>query len=103
MFHRLPLLLALGLLFAGCGPKSEKTAPQTDLAEKPSPAAAPEQDLSALLSELTQAVRKFSAEQRRVPASLDDLVSSGYLTQLPSAPAGRKFVIDPKELKVALK
>jgi hypothetical protein len=103
MFHRPPLLLGLCLLFTGCGPHaSQNTTPQGDLAQK-SPRAAPEQDLTAILSELTQAVRKFSAEQRRVPASLDELVSAGYLTQLPTAPAGKKFVIDQKELKVAVK
>jgi hypothetical protein len=103
MFRRLVVLVALSLPFAGCGPRaSQKEIPQSD-AETSSTAAAPEQDLTAVLSELTQAVRKFSAEQRRVPASLDDLVSAGYLTQLPTAPAGKKFVIDQKELRVAVK
>jgi hypothetical protein len=104
MFHPLPLLPALCLVFAGCGPHaSQKTAPQADLAENSPTTAAPEQDLTAVLSELTQAVRKFSAEKRRVPASLDELVSAGYLAQLPASPVGKKFVIDQKELKVAVK
>jgi hypothetical protein len=103
MFHRLPLLLALCLPFAGCGPKSQKTVPQADRTETASPTAAPEQDLTAVLSELTQAVRKFSAEQRRVPGSLDELVPAGYLKQLPAPPAGKTFVIDQKELRVAVK
>jgi hypothetical protein len=31
------------------------------------------------------------------------LVSAGYLKQLPAAPAGKAFVIDPRDLKVVMK
>jgi hypothetical protein len=104
MFHRLLVILAFCLVFTGCGPQaSQKSAPSPDHAEKSSTAAAPEQDLTAVLSELTQALRKFSAEQRRVPKSLDELVSAGYLAQVPAAPPGKAFVIDTRDLKVAVK
>ena len=55
----------------------------------------------ALLKELTQAVRKFSVEQRRVPKNLEELVANGYLPGVPSAPAGKQFAID-KSLQVTL-
>ena len=56
---------------------------------------------TALLGELTQAVRKYSVEQRRVPKDLEELSAQGYLRQVPSAPSGKKFVIT-KNLQVQL-
>ena len=67
-----------------------------------SSAAAPGQDFSPILHELTQALRKFSAEKQRVPASLNELVSAGYLSALPAAPSGQKFVINPSRVEVIL-
>src|SRR6266850_5412705 len=49
--------------------------------------------LAAVLGELTQVVRKFSVENRRVPKNLEELVANGYLTRVPQAPAGKKFAI----------
>jgi len=57
--------------------------------------------LAAVLGELTQVVRKFSVENRRVPKNLEELVANGYLTRVPQAPAGKKFAIS-KELQVQL-
>ena len=53
------------------------------------------------MNELTQAVRRYAAEQRKVPASLDDLVTEHYLPAIPQAPAGKRFAID-KKLQVYL-
>jgi hypothetical protein len=58
-------------------------------------------DTTSVLSELTQAVRKYAAEQKKVPASLDELVANNYLPSIPEAPAGKKFAID-KKLQVYL-
>ncbi|HEV8542042.1 MAG TPA: hypothetical protein VGR78_06605 [Verrucomicrobiae bacterium] len=55
----------------------------------------------ARLNELTQAVRRFGAEQQRRPQSLQELVDKGYLSSIPAAPAGKKFVIN-KNLAVVL-
>jgi hypothetical protein len=55
--------------------------------------------LQAQLNELTQAVRKFGAEQRRVPKSLDEVVASGYISSLPAPPSGKRFAIN-KSLQV---
>ena len=59
-------------------------------------------DASATLADLTQALRRYSMEQRKVPAALSELVSRGYLKALPAAPAGKKFAIDPKRVEVIL-
>jgi hypothetical protein len=62
-----------------------------------------EADVSAVLEEMTQALRKFSFEKKRLPTSIDELVTAGYLGAKPSAPGGKRFAIDPKEARVVLK
>ena len=57
--------------------------------------------ISALLSELTQTVRRYAAEQRRVPKTVAELVDNGYLTAVPDAPPGKRFAIN-KNLQVYL-
>ena len=88
------LLAGLLLTWAGCGkpspsesgsPESRRTATASDQAE-----------LTAALAELTQVVRRFAAEQRKAPKSLDELVAAGYLSQVPEAPPGKKFAISRK-------
>jgi hypothetical protein len=68
------------------------------------PATAPvdEAAVAELLGQLTQAVRKFAAEQQRVPESLNELVTRGYLSRLPAAPPGKTFAIT-KQLQVELR
>ena len=46
-------------------------------------------------------VRKYGAEQRRVPKTLEELVASNYLSRVPQAPSGKKFAIN-KNLQVYL-
>ena len=86
-------------------PAPEAASPTTPPAERPTAVAAtapadPTQ-MAALLGELTQAVRKYSVEQRRAPKSLEELSAQGYLRQVPPAPSGRRFVIT-KNLQVQL-
>ena len=88
-------------LFASCGKPAEPSEDQSPAAAEAA-AATPQEDLSPQLHELTQALRKFSAEKQRVPASLNELVSAGYLTALPAAPEGRQFVINPSRVEVIL-
>jgi len=54
------------------------------------------------LGMLTQALRRFSVERRKVPQNLGEVVAAGYLRGLPPAPAGKQFEIDPKTLEVIL-
>ena len=83
----------------GCGKRSDTSSPSGEAAAKA--AAAEATQIAALLKELTQAVRKFGVEQRRVPKNLEELVANGYLPGMPPAPAGKQFAID-KNLQVTL-
>lgn len=81
------------IAFTGCDKKSPAPAsPATSTTA--SSATTDESDPSKTLDRLTQAVRKYAAETRSTPKSLNDLVAAGYLPEMPEAPAGKKFVID---------
>jgi competence protein ComGC len=84
------LMVLLMLLFVGCG----KTSPGSGSAEDSA-------KIGPVLEQLTQAVRKYAVEQHRAPTLLDELVAKGYLAEIPSAPAGKKFAIN-KNLQVIL-
>ncbi len=86
------LIAFLVALLVGCG---KSTPPST------STGAADQTQTDLALNELTQAVRKYAAEQRRAPGTLDELVTKGYLAAIPSAPPGKKFAIN-KNLQVYL-
>ena len=92
------VLVAGVLFFAGCEKK-----PVAQTAQPPAKAPAVAQpDLSATLGQLTQVLRKYSFEHRRVPASFGELVAAGKLGPIPAAPPGKKFTIDPKAMQVVL-
>ncbi len=86
------LTALLVLLMVGCGKSSSPSA---------STSAADQAQINVVLNDLTQVVRKYAVEQRRAPATLDELVTKGYLAAIPSAPAGKKFAIN-KNLQVYL-
>lgn len=111
-------LAALCLLpiLASCSKDQEAPAdePSVSPAAQPKPGTAPtpavpdgpaiaEADVSAVLEEMTQALRKFSFEKKRLPTSIDELVTAGYLGAKPTAPGSKRFAIDPKEARVVLK
>jgi hypothetical protein len=78
------------------------TKTETSDARRPSIQDDPKEKCPITVSnELTQAVRKFGAEQRRVPKTLEEVAAGGYLSRIPQAPAGKKFAID-KNLQVYL-
>ena len=56
----------------------------------------------AALASLTQAVRKFSFEKRRMPSSVQEVIASGYISPIPQPPPGKKFVLDKKTVQVVL-
>lgn len=111
------LIVIAAVAVAGCGPRPETgaasetpepaVAPAASAAaaapdEADSSASAPEMvDINTILSELTQAVRKYGMEQTRRPANLEELVTAGYLPNVPEPPAGKRFAIS-KDLRVYL-
>ena len=95
---RLILLCGIPLLGHGCGKKTQSPSPAGS-AVSTAPAAA---DMEAVLGELTQALRKYSVEHRQSPKNLDEVVGAGYVKQMPEAPPGKKFEVDPKTMKVVL-
>ncbi|MEO6182801.1 MAG: hypothetical protein ABIP71_06845, partial [Verrucomicrobiota bacterium] len=119
----LQTILSCGVLIlvSSCGKKSQPAdqnslaqSPTDPLLVSPSPFSRPTapamavqsvavpDDATAALGVLTQAVRKFSAERRRVPANLDEVIRAGYIQNVPQPPAGKKFFLDTKRLEVTL-
>jgi hypothetical protein len=99
------------LLLAGCGkqparavsasgPAANNVPPALGLPARqaaPPPAGAStwsQKELAGTLRELTQAVRKYAADNQTRPKSLQELVAHGYLTHIPPAPPGKKFAIN---------
>ena len=115
----LPLLIAVFL--TGCGKSPETSRPnpvstsEPAQGEKTDAAPATEQSavaatlsnaseaaLNAALGELTQALRKYSFEHQRLPKTLNEVVAAGYVKNMPQAPSGKRFEIDPKTVQVVL-
>lgn len=86
-------------------PTAPTLAPETsaDPAAKPVTEGLNPQQM-ADLENMTVALRRFFNVEMRVPKSLDEVVKAGYLTQndIPMAPGGRKFAIDPIDKRVIL-
>jgi len=59
-------------------------------------------NMETTLADLTQALRKYSFEKRQMPKSFSEVIAAGYVQPVPSAPAGKKFEIDPKTKRVTL-
>ena len=54
------------------------------------------------LGQLTRLMRRYTVEQQQVPKDLADLVALKYLTALPIAPQGQRFIIDRRRVEVRL-
>jgi hypothetical protein len=90
-------------LLGGCGKRTETSSGQPGASPGQGQAVSGSSAASdATLESLTRVVRKFSFEQRRLPKSLDEVVSAGYLNALPPPPSGKRFVLDPKTVQVVL-
>ena len=109
-------LMTAGLVYAstGCGkkdaavqtaPTTTSTTSSTSPAPTPvahtAPPAAPVAN-TADLETLTQALRRYSMERRKVPTDLNEVMAAGYLKGMPAAPVGNKFGINTKRLEVVL-
>ena len=115
----LPLLLAVLLTCCGKSPRISQPNPASAVepsqgekteavpgTAKPAVGAtlsnASEAALNAALGELTQALRKYSFEHQRLPKTLNEVVAAGYVKNMPQAPSGKRFEIDPKTVQVVL-
>jgi hypothetical protein len=116
MITRWIAIAAVAFCIAGCGKKTgsasqapaDQSAGSSPAVQPPAPNATPvsvqtvQGDTGQMLDQLTQVLRKFSVENRRVPKSLDEVVTAGYLKEIPPAPAGKKFSIEPRKVQVVL-
>lgn len=48
------------------------------------------------------AVQSYFIRYDRAPATLDELINSGYLRKLPAPPAGKKYVYDAEKANIRL-
>lgn len=112
----------LALVLSGCSGKKEEpaqtaTTNQTETAtqtDSGNPLTAPVDYLGAVgqaqrhslkvvdTVQIQNAIRQFQAVEDRNPKDLNELVSSGYLTQVPKAPYGMKIVYDARAGQVRI-
>jgi hypothetical protein len=94
--NRLVLCTLLAVLpLAAC---KRKPAGADAVPEAPAAPPNPEVDLKAL----NEAVRAHVMGQLKDPDTLDDLVKTGFIKRLPSAPPGKKYVLSPDKKSVLL-
>ena len=85
---------------SAAGSRQPPTPPTSDAVEPV--VVPPEANLETTLSQLTQVLRKFSMEHRRVPKSFSEIVAAGYVSGLPQPPPGKQFAVDVKHVQVVL-
>ena len=111
------VLLIIGVMVSGCDKEADaKSKAATPNAQEASgnPITAPVDYLGAVgaaqkqavktvdLTTFSQAVQAFQAGEDRLPASLSELVTEGYLPRLPDAPKGMRFEYNPSSGQVRL-
>lgn len=89
-------LLGLGLA-TGCTRKKPDPAP-APVSPAASTAVTPEEKLA----ELHRALELWTFQRNQPPKDLNELVTTGYLKQLPTPPTGKKFAFDPAKMRVQL-
>ena len=118
-FMLVATVTSLLMVATGCGkkPPAEQTAKPADVTAATTAAATPNPapvlnavvipeaaagDNSQVLGALTQALRKYAVENKRMPKTFSEIVSAGYVRNLPAPPSGKKFEIDAKTACVVL-
>ena len=56
----------------------------------------------AHLDVLQEVIDSFVSQTGRTPAGFEELVNGRFMSRLPQAPAGKRFVIDPKTAQLSL-
>ena len=104
------LVVAIGLLLAGCSKKQNNATASTRTNESASgnPITAPVDYLGAVAkakhfseksidtSSLIHAIQQFYTEEDRFPKDLQELVTSGQLAAVPPPPAGMRWGYNPQ-------
>jgi hypothetical protein len=84
------VLMLLGMILAACGKKSEVAIPLNPF----EPAVAGDGYAGeAELAMLNELLREYVRKTKVVPRDLNELVRSGFVSGLPTAPPGRRFMI----------
>ena len=83
------------------------TLPLAACRRKPAEAPVPEAPAAPLnpevdLKALNEAVRAHVMGLTKEPAVLEDLVKAGFIKRLPTAPPGKKYVLNPEKTGVLL-
>jgi hypothetical protein len=106
------LTAATSLLLAGCGEKSNPSAPTTNAATGGNPLTAPVDYLDAAakakqsavktvdVTSLNKAIEMFNVDNGRFPKDLDELVAEKYMPKIPAAPYGTRLEYDATAGKV---
>lgn len=109
----IPVVVA-SLVFAGCGNHRDTPTPKATNSASSNPLDAPADYLNGLansrdlavgtvdLASLKQAIQVFNVNEGRYPKSLDELVSSKMIGQIPPTPRGKKLSYDPATGDVSL-
>ena len=101
------LSFVVGLIVTGCGDSSSKSASGTNSATGGSLVTAPVDYLDAAAkakqkavktidtTSLNQAVQLFNVQKGRNPKDLSELVSEGFIKEIPTPPYGTKLSYNP--------
>jgi len=85
---------------AVAAPPQSPAAPSTVISKPPEPVPPGNPGEEPSLAEVNRALNAYMLGMMKEPATLEDLVKSGYLKRLPPAPAGKKFVLNAKKSAV---
>jgi hypothetical protein len=115
--HLSLILLAVGLIAAGCDKKPTAPAPQPSTPPKQesgNPITAPLDYIGAVVKAQDVAIKKidvasiqnninlFNAQEGRYPKDLNELVTEKYMPKLPAVPRGMKLDYDAASGKVSV-
>ena len=78
-------------------------SPAPQAAGTPNPVAEPPANVSAEhFSILSRGLLTFKRDKQRAPRDWQELISTGYLKQMPAAPPGKRYTFNPTSLDVQM-
>ncbi|MEW6306251.1 MAG: hypothetical protein AB1705_22520 [Verrucomicrobiota bacterium] len=90
-------------------PQTTEAAPKTETVEMPTTGRVNDESGSVVsynpdpgLMALQPIVDQYMNYTKRNPTGFEEIIKAGYLQQLPTAPQGKKYVIDQKTFEVKL-